>query len=62
MEAMLSGDLGTGEAILRDCIYATMGFEGQSATGGTPSKNLLRMYGPRRNIQASNLFAVLGHL
>ena len=62
VDAMLSGDLDTGKAILRDYINATVGFEALSAATGTPPKSLLRMFGPRGNPQASNLFAVLGHL
>lgn len=62
VDAMLSGGLGTGKAILRDYINATVGFEALSAATGTPPKSLLRMFGPRGNPQASNLFAVLGHL
>lgn len=62
VDAMLSGDLATGKAILRDYINATVGFDALSAATGTPSKSLLRMFGPRGNPQASNLFAVLGHL
>lgn len=62
VDALLSGDLGTGKAILRDCINATVGFEALSAATGTPSQSLLCMFGPRGNLEASNLFAVLGHL
>ena len=60
--AMLEGDLATGKAILRDYINATIGFEALGRATGTPPKSLMRMFGPRGNPQASNLFAVLGHL
>ena len=60
--AMLEGDLATGKAILRDYINATIGFEALGRATGTPAKSLMRMLGPRGNPQASNLFAVLGHL
>jgi hypothetical protein len=60
--AMLAGDLATGKAVLRDYINATIGFEALGAATGTPAKSLMRMFGPRGNPQASNLFAVLGHL
>lgn len=62
VEAMLAGDLVTGKAVLRDYINATIGFEALGAATGTPAKSLMRMFGPRGNPQASNLFAVLGHL
>jgi len=59
---MLAGDLATGKALLRDYINATIGFEELGRATGTPPKSLMRMFGPRGNPQASNLFAVLGHL
>jgi DNA-binding phage protein len=62
VEAMLTGDLVTGKAVLRDYINATIGFEALGAATGTPAKSLMRMFGPRGNPQASNLFAVLSHL
>jgi DNA-binding phage protein len=62
LEAMLEGDLATGKAVLRDYINATIGFEKLGRATGTPPKSLMRMFGPRGNPQASNLFAVLGHL
>lgn len=60
--AMLDGDLATGKAVLRDYINATIGFEALGHATGTPPKSLMRMFGPRGNPQASNLFAVLDHL
>jgi len=62
VEAMLAGDLATGKAVLRDYINVTIGFEALGRVTGTPPKSLMRMFGPRGNPQASNLFAVLGHL
>jgi hypothetical protein len=51
-----------GKAVLRDYINATIGFEALGRATGTTPKSLMRMLGPRGNPQASNLFAVLGHL
>lgn len=59
---MLDGDLETGKAVLRDYINATIGFEELGRATGMPPKSLMRMFGPRGNPQASNLFAVLDHL
>ncbi len=59
---MLSGDVETGKAILRDYIKATVGFEQLGAATETPPKSLIRMFGPRGNPQARNLFAILGYL
>ena len=59
---MLSGDPETGKAILRDYIEATVGFERLGEATGTQPKSLIRMFGPRGNPQARNLFSVLGDL
>ncbi|MCC6466918.1 MAG: transcriptional regulator [Alphaproteobacteria bacterium] len=60
--AMLAGDIETGKTILRDYIKATMGFEKLGKATRTQPKSLIRMFGPRGNPQAKNLFAVLGYL
>jgi hypothetical protein len=62
VDAMLSGDVETGKIILRDCIKATVGFEKLGAATGAPAKSLIRMFGPRGNPQAKNLFSVIGFL
>lgn len=62
IDSMLSGDVDTGKAVLRDYIKATIGFEKLGAATGTPPKSLIRMFGPRGNPQARNLFGVLGFL
>ena len=61
-ETMLSGDVDTGKAILRDYIKATVGFEKLGADIGTSGKSLIRMFGSTGNPQARNLFAVLEQL
>ena len=62
IDAMLSGDLDTGKTILRDYIKATVGFEKLGKATDTPPKSLIRMFGPRGNPQARNLFSVIGYL
>jgi DNA-binding phage protein len=62
VDAMLSGDLDTGKALLRDYIKATVGFEQVAKATGAPAKSLIRMFGPRGNPQAKNLFAVISYL
>ena len=62
VEAMLAGDVATAKAILRDYINATVGFEKLAKVTGTPSKSLMRMFGPKGNPRANNLFAVIGQL
>jgi hypothetical protein len=62
IDTMLSGDVDTGKAILRNYIKATIGFEKLGAATGNQPKSLIRMFGPRGNPQARNLFSVLGYL
>ena len=62
IDAMLSGDLDTGRTIIRDYIKATVGFEKLGEATDTPPKSLIRMFGPRGNPQAKNLFSVIGYL
>lgn len=62
IDTLLSGDVETGKAILRDYINATIGFEQLAKETGTPAKSLMRMLGPNGNPNARNLFAVLHHL
>jgi DNA-binding phage protein len=62
IDAMLSGDVETGKTVLRDYIKATVGFEKLGQATGAPPKSLIRMFGPRGNPQAKNLFSVIGYL
>src|SRR4051812_6570711 len=62
IDTMLAGDVDTGRAILRDYIKATIGFEKLGEATDTPPKSLIRMFGPRGNPQARNLFSVIGYL
>lgn len=62
IDTLLTGDIETGKAILRDYIKATVGFEKLSEATDTPAKSLIRMFSPRGNPQARNLFGVIGYL
>jgi DNA-binding phage protein len=62
VDALLSGDVETGKAVLRDYINATVGFEKLASATGTPPKSLMRMFSPTGNPTASNLFGVIGEL
>ncbi len=59
---MIEGDVETGKTVLRDYINATVGFEALAAEVGTPSKSHMRMFGPKGNPRAENLFSVISHL
>ena len=60
VEQLIAGEVG--KAVLRDYINATVGFEKLAKATGTPSKSLMRMFGPKGNPRANNLFAVIGKL
>ncbi len=62
IECLLAGEIDTGKAVLRDYINATIGFEELSKVFEKSSKSLMRMFGPKGNPQASNLFAVISYL
>jgi DNA-binding phage protein len=62
VELLLSGDVETGKAVLRDFINATIGFERLAELVGTPPKSLMRMFGPKGNPRADNLFGVISRL
>jgi hypothetical protein len=62
IDVLLAGELEIGKAVLRDYINATIGFEKLGAKVKIPPKSLMRMFGPKGNPQAKNLFAVIGFL
>ena len=62
VECLLSGELETGKAILRDYINATIGFDTLGRLTHKSAKSLMRMLGPKGNPQARNLFEVISHL
>ena len=62
IECLLSGDLDTGKAILRDYINGTIGFQALGSLTEKSPKSLMRMFGPKGNPQARNLFQIIGFL
>ncbi|MCY4311565.1 MAG: hypothetical protein OXC54_09700 [Rhodospirillaceae bacterium] len=60
VERLLSGDVETGRAVMRDYIKATIGFQELGGLTEKSPKSLMRMFGPNGNPQARNLFEVLG--
>ena len=59
VECLLSGDVDTGKAVLRDYINATIGFQELAGLTEKSPKSLMRMFGPNGNPQARNLFQVI---
>jgi hypothetical protein len=62
IENILSGDIETGKAVLRDYINATIGFVRLATVTHHSSKSLMRMLGPRGNPRARNLIEILSYL
>jgi DNA-binding phage protein len=62
VQTLISGDVDTARAVLRDFINATIGFAALAKATGTPPKSLMRMFGPSGNPTAANLFSVIGVL
>ena len=59
LESMLSGDIKTGKALIRDYINATIGFEKLSRLTKKDPKSLMRMFSVNGNPTATNLFEVI---
>ena len=62
LDALLAGDMATGKALLRDYINATIGFEELGRLEDKSPKSLMRMFSPKGNPRADNLFAVISTL
>ena len=62
VECLLAGDVDTGKAILRTTINATIGFEELARLTGKSPKSLMRMFGPKGNPRAKNLFDIISIL
>jgi DNA-binding phage protein len=59
IDTLLAGDVATGKAILRDYINAAIGFGELADATNIPAKSLMRMFGPKGNPRAGNLFQVI---
>ena len=62
MQALLTGEVDLGKAILRDYVNATIGFGPLAEATGSQPKSLMRMLGPGGNPTARNLMAIIGYL
>jgi DNA-binding phage protein len=62
IDTLLAGDVATGKAILRDYINAAGGFGQLAEATRIPAKSLMRMFGPKGNPRADNLFQIIHHL
>ena len=62
VECFLSGDVATGKAVLRDYINATVGFQKLGELTAKSPKSLMRMFSPKGNPRAENLFEIVACL
>ena len=62
VECLLSGDMETGKAVLRDYINATIGFEELGDLTDKSPKSLMRMLSQDGNPYAKNFFSVTQYL
>jgi DNA-binding phage protein len=62
IELMLSGDVETGQSVIRNYINATVGFDGLAKGTHIPKTSLMRMFGPRGNPSSKNMFGVIAEL
>lgn len=59
IDSLLSGDVDTAKAVLRDYINATIGFQELGTRTGKSPKSLMRMFSPDGNPRTQNLFAII---
>jgi hypothetical protein len=62
VEALLSGDVETGQGLMRNYINATVGFHALAKRVHRPEKSLMRMFGPKGNPSSHNIFGVIAEL
>jgi hypothetical protein len=62
VDNMLTGDLDTAKAVLREYINGTIGFVPLSEALAKSPKSLMRMLSPSGNPQARNLFEMIAYL
>ena len=62
IDTLLAGEVEIGKAILRDYINAAVGFGQLAEDTHIPTKSLMRMFGPKGNPRAENLFQIIHHL
>jgi DNA-binding phage protein len=62
IDLFLSGDVETGQSVLRDYINATVGFQELARIVHTPAPSLMRMFSSAGNPSAKNVFSVIAEL
>ena len=62
VELLLTGDMETGQSLMRNYIKATVGFPGLAERTHTPKNSLMRMFSPKGNPSSRNMFGVIAEL
>jgi hypothetical protein len=62
VRCMITGDVETGKSLLRKYINGTVGFIKLGADLDRSPKTLMRMFSPKGNPQARNLFEIVAYL
>ena len=62
IEILLTGDVETGQSLMRNYIKATVGFPELAERTGTPKNSLMRMFSPNGNPSSRNMFGVIAEL
>jgi DNA-binding phage protein len=62
VQSLIENDLVNGRSVLRNYINATIGFSELVAIIGKSEKSLMRMFSPKGNPTAANLFSVINTL
>lgn len=59
VQTLIEGDVETAKSVLRDYVNATIGFAALAEVTRMSPKSLVRMFGPKGNPTAVNLFCVI---
>jgi DNA-binding phage protein len=62
IELLLSGDVETGQSLMRNYINATVGFPELAERTHTPKNSLMRMFSTTGNPSSRNMFGVIAEL
>lgn len=62
VQALVDNEVAVAKGLIHDVIKSTIGYQELTRRTGTPSPSLARMFGPKGNPTAANLFNVLAQL
>lgn len=62
VQALIDNEVAVAKGLIRDVIKATIGYRELARRTGTAGPSLARMFGPKGNPTAANLFNILAQL